>query len=142
MLLQRAWKATYGRDPEPSRAYADAVRAVEAVACPLLLPKDLKPTLGKVITHLRDRPDGWYLVLAGELEAAGIEPFRVMLKLLWTAHRSRHAGGPDTRDQLLAEAEAALALAITCVQWVTNGGQVPWGGVSRLARDPLLWVRR
>lgn len=121
MLLRRAWRATYGRDPEPSRAYGDAVRAVEAVACPLLLPNDPKPTLGRVIARLRDRPDEWYLVLAGEQEAAGIEPFRVMLKLLWTAHRSRHAGGPDTRDQLLAEAEAALALAITCVQWVTSG---------------------
>jgi hypothetical protein len=40
MYLRRAWQTTYGRDPEPSRAYGDAVRAVEAVACPVLLPKD------------------------------------------------------------------------------------------------------
>lgn len=121
MHLQRAWKATYGRDPDPSSAYGDAVQAVEAVACPVLLPKDPKPTLGKAIARLRDRPEDWHLVLAGEQEAKGIAPLQGMLQLLWTAQRSRHAGGPDTRDQLLAEAEAAVSLAITCVQWFTNG---------------------
>lgn len=119
--LQRAWQATYGRDPEPSRAYGEAVRAVEAVACRVVLPNDPKPTLGKVIARLRDRPDDWQLVLSGEHEAEGIAPLRVMLQLLWTAQRSRHAGGPDTRDQLLAEAEAAILLAITCVQWFASG---------------------
>jgi hypothetical protein len=119
--LRRAWQATYGRDPEPSRAYSEAVRAVEAVACPMFLPKDPKPTLGKVIARLRERPGDWYLVLAGEQEAAGVVPLRIMIQLLWTAQKSRHAGGPDTRDQLLTEAEAALSLAIACVQWFASG---------------------
>jgi hypothetical protein len=47
MHLRRAWTAIYGRDPEPSLAYGEAVRAVEAVACPMFLPKDPRPTLGK-----------------------------------------------------------------------------------------------
>lgn len=119
--LRQAWQATYGRDPEPSRAYGEAVRAVEAVACPLVLPKDSTPTLGKVITRLRDRADDWALVLPGKHEAEGVAPLRVMLQLLWTAQRSRHAGGPDTRDQLPTEAEAAMPLAITCVQWFASG---------------------
>jgi hypothetical protein len=34
----------------------------------------------------------------------------------WWRIVHRHADGPDTRDQLLAEAEATLSLAITCVQ--------------------------
>jgi hypothetical protein len=119
--LRQAWQATYGRDPEPSHAYGEAVRAVEAVACPLVLPKDRTPTLGKVIKHLHDRPDDWALVLPGKHEAEGIAPLRVMLQLLWTAQRSRHAGGPDTRDQLPTEAEAAMPLAITCVQWFASG---------------------
>jgi hypothetical protein len=119
--LRQAWQATYGRDPEPSHAYAEAVRAVEAVACPFVIPKDHTPTLGRVIGRLRDRPDDWALVLPGKNEAEGIAPLRVMLQLLWTAQRSRHAGGPDTRDQLLPEAEAAMPLAITCVQWFASG---------------------
>jgi hypothetical protein len=80
-----------------------------------------KPSLGKAIAHLRDKPGDWCLVLEGAEEAAGIEPLRFMLQLLWTAQRSRHAGGPGTRDQQLAEAEAALSLAITCVQWFASG---------------------
>jgi hypothetical protein len=121
MHLRRAWTATYGRDPEPSRAYGEAVRAVEAITCPLLLPKDPKPTLGKVIAHLRDKPDDWQLILPGEQDAAGVTPLRLMLQLLWTAQRSRHSGGPDSRDQLLTEAEAALSLAIILVQWFASG---------------------
>jgi hypothetical protein len=121
MHLRRAWTATYGRDPEPSRAYGEAVRAVEAVACPLLLPNDPRPTLGKAIACLRDQAEGWHFVLPGAHEAAGTGPLRVMLQLLWTADRSRHAGGPDTRDQLRAEAEAAMPLAVTLVQWFTDG---------------------
>jgi hypothetical protein len=121
MLLRRAWSATYGRDPEPSRAYGDAVRAVEAIACPLVLPGDPKPTLGKVIARLREQADMWNFILPGEREAAGITPMRLMLELLWTAQRSRHAGGPDTRDQLLTETEAAVSLAITLVQWFASG---------------------
>lgn len=121
MHLRRAWTATYGRDPEPSRAYGEAVRAVEALACPMLLPKDPKPTLGKAIAHLRDRPDEWELVLPGERDAAGVVPLLVMLQLLWAAQRSRHAGSPNARDQLLTEAEAALSLAIALVQWFASG---------------------
>src|SRR5262249_36087666 len=82
---------------------------------------DPRPTLGRVIGRLRERADDWALVLPGTHDAEGIAPLRVMLQLLWTAQRSRHAGGPDTRDQLLTEAEAAVPLAITCVQWFARG---------------------
>jgi hypothetical protein len=45
----------------------------------------------------------------------------LMLQLLWTAQRSRHAGGPNTRDQLLTETEAAASLAVTLVQCFSSG---------------------
>jgi hypothetical protein len=121
MYLRRAWSATYGRDPDPSRAYGEAVRAIEAVACPLVLPDDQRPTLGKVITRLRQQSGDWSFILPGERESAGVAPLQLMLQLVWTAQRSRHAGGPDTRDQLMAETEAALSLAITLVQWFASG---------------------
>ena len=35
--------------PDPTEAYAEAVKAVEGVACPLLCPDDRGATLGKAI---------------------------------------------------------------------------------------------
>lgn len=52
--LKAAWTATFRRDPDLSRAYSDCVLAVEAAACPVLIPNTTTPTLGKAIAHLRD----------------------------------------------------------------------------------------
>jgi hypothetical protein len=38
--LDRAWQHAYGRDPDPSRAYAEAVKAVEAATIPVVAPND------------------------------------------------------------------------------------------------------
>lgn len=41
-LLANSWNAVYGRDPNASLAYRDAVRAVEAAARPIITPADAK----------------------------------------------------------------------------------------------------
>jgi hypothetical protein len=51
-LLADAWAKTYGRRPDPTTAYRQAVRAVEDVTCPRFLPNDDGATLGKVVAHL------------------------------------------------------------------------------------------
>ncbi|MEW2591505.1 hypothetical protein AB0893_13915 [Micromonospora aurantiaca] len=51
--LRLAWIAAYGLEPDANVAYAEAVRAVEAVACPLVVPNAGRPTLGSVLTALR-----------------------------------------------------------------------------------------
>lgn len=119
--LANAWSATYGRDPDPTKAYGEAVRAVEAAACPLVLPKDPTPTLGKVIGHLRHASDSWVFVIQGKNQATGIAPIVAMLELLWTGQTSRHSGGPETRPQTQDESEAAVHLAATLLQWLTAG---------------------
>lgn len=57
--LTQAWNKAYALKPDPGGAYNNAVRAVEAVASPLFLPKDPKPTLGKVLAHLDQAADGY-----------------------------------------------------------------------------------
>lgn len=52
-LLGQAWRRVHRRDPDPTAGYATAVRAVEQVICPLMLPDDHTATLGKVLAHLR-----------------------------------------------------------------------------------------
>jgi hypothetical protein len=120
--LRQAWIATYGLHPNPTTAYREAVRAVEAVACPLVVPHDPKPTLGKVIGHLKDASGKWALAIPGSGAAGGgIVPLVGMLELLWTGQVSRHAGAPTSRDQGQIEAEAAVSLAATLVQWFATG---------------------
>jgi hypothetical protein len=120
--LRQAWTATYGLHPDPTTAYREAVRAVEAVACPLVLPNDPKRTLGKVIGHIKDASGKWALAIPGGGAAGGgVVPLVGMLELLWTGQVSRHGGAPTSRDQLHIEAEAAVSLAATLVQWFAIG---------------------
>lgn len=81
-LLRDAWHEMYGRSPNVSDAYRDAVRAVEAAAQPILTPDDDRATLGKMIAAVRDAPEKWAMVIpAGD--GSGIETMRRMMETLW-----------------------------------------------------------
>ena len=119
--LAAAWSATYGRHPDPNKAYGQAVLAVEAVACPLVAPRSDRATLGSVIGDLKKQSDHWELVLADRSgQPAEISGAIDMLALLWRG-QSRHAGSSNSRRQTQAEAEAAVHLAAVLVQWLTSG---------------------
>jgi hypothetical protein len=118
--LQQAWAAAYGRHPDPSKAYDEAVRAVEAAAIPLLLPNGTKETLGKVLAHLGDAGYKWTLAIDAA-DDGDVAPLTAMIRLLWKGHVARHAGGPDFRPQRQDEAQMAVHLAATLVQWLTHG---------------------
>ena len=119
-LLRDAWGHTYGLRSDPTTAYRQAVRAVEEIACPLVLPNSPKATLGTVRDHLRTGGHKWRFVLVDKDGADSIDPLVGMLDRLWTGHVSRHGGGQNSRDQTPAEAEAALHLAATLVQLLSS----------------------
>jgi hypothetical protein len=48
-----------------------------------------------------------------------------MIELLWKGHVARHAGGPNYRPQRQGEAQMAVHLATTLVQWFTSGAVAP-----------------
>jgi hypothetical protein len=120
-LLRTAWNAVYTRHPDPSTAYRQAVRAVEEVACPRVLPTDEDRTLGKVIAHLKQGGHKWRFVLVDRAGADTVEPLVGMLDRLWTGQVSRHGGAKKSRDQTQPEAEAAVHLAATLVQLLATG---------------------
>jgi hypothetical protein len=98
--LRDAWTAAYGRHPDPDKAYATAVKAVEAAACPLVLPTTSTATLGRVRDHLRDAPAKWELALPAKDGTPGqVTPVVGMMTSLWEGQRSRHAGTPSSRRQ-------------------------------------------
>lgn len=119
-LLAEAWRHTYGLHPDPTTGYRDAVRAVEELACPLVLPNDEAATLGKVIAHLRQGGHKWAFALVDRDGANTVDPLVGMLDRLWTGQVSRH-GGQKSRAQTPAEAQAAVHLAATLVQLLGAG---------------------
>jgi hypothetical protein len=118
--LRQAWSSAYGRKPNASDAYREAVRGVEVYVCRALLPNDAKATLGKALGQLRADPSKLRCVLQGaDATATAV----AMLDLLWKSQRDRH-GTADEAAPLhvsLEEAQAALHLAITIVQWFQSG---------------------
>jgi hypothetical protein len=118
--LNAAWAAAFGRSPISSRAHSEAIKAVEAAAIPIVLPRDRLATLGKVIGELGHHSEKWELAVSTPGGSTGISTLLGMLRLLWEGQTDRH-GGPVTPGPITAEAaEAAVHLAVTLVQWFNS----------------------
>lgn len=120
--LVQAWEAAYSISPNPSHAYAMAVKAVEDAAIPLVVPRQREATLGHVIGQMTQEGD-WRLVLMQEPDdaPAGGLPLALCLAL-WFGQHDRHGGdvlAPGSVTQ--QEAEAAVSLAVTLVHWFSGG---------------------
>ncbi|MFI9393327.1 hypothetical protein ACIG53_20845 [Streptomyces bauhiniae] len=122
-LLADAWRHAFSMQRDPSSAYRYAVRAVEAAAGPVLSPNDSLPTLGKMISALRSKPEKWDFSFTVD---SAVEPKVVllsMLQMLWTNEYTRHVD-PDVNAPLHVsqrEAESAVVLALTLVNWFASG---------------------
>lgn len=116
--LNAAWTAAYGRHPDPSRAYSEAIKAVEAACIPVVeIPGKGMPTLGRVIIHLSDHSQDWHLAIKPRGIQADISTLLAMLRLLWQGQTDRHGGTGPTVPVTQTAAEGAVHLAITLVQW-------------------------
>ncbi|MFH9821503.1 hypothetical protein [Streptomyces sp. NPDC017230] len=120
--LQKAWVAVYGRHPDPGAAYRHAVAAVEDVACPLFLPRDQAPTLGKVRAHLQQSATKYEMVISDSNGApASIDAVTALVGLLWHGQRDRHEGGPTSASISQEAAEQAVHVASLLVTTIGGG---------------------
>lgn len=124
--LRQAWVATYGLMPDPDKAYSEAVRAVEEVACPLVEDRRAEKnlaTLGTVLGELRGNSNHkWELALPGTDGAPrNVDHLVGVMEMLWQSQVSRHGGSTKSRRQDQSEAEAAVQLAVLLVQWLATG---------------------
>lgn len=109
-------------DPDPTAAYREAVRAVEAGFIPIFSPANGRASLGTVCRDLASQAAKWELVLVDDkAQPGGIEHLVGLLTQLWQGQRSRHAGGATSRDQTQPEAEAAVHLAALAIHWISSG---------------------
>lgn len=119
--LSAAWSKLMGRGPDPSGAYREAVKAVEAVAKPVVLPKDDRATMGLMIAAMRDKPAKWSTTLGT------VDGVRAQMEAVWTGQFDRH--GTDDEDAPLnvsqEEADAAFSICLNLVRQFAGGHIVP-----------------
>ena len=109
--INAAWNAAWQRqDPSAVEAYAAAVKAIEGVLAPIVTPDDPKPSLGKMISALRAKPEKWDTRFRG---AETVEALAAMLDEVWTTQH-RHGGGP-AQPNTLYEARDAVFIAVAVV---------------------------
>ncbi len=118
-LLARAWAGVHGIEPNASGSYSDAIRAVEVAAISKVMSSDSTATLGKVIGQMEADAD-WSLPLREHAKAPSSAMILGMLRTIWFGHRDRH-GASDYTDVSLDEARAAVALAVTLIDWFESG---------------------
>ena len=115
--IHTAWSAAWRREePSAAEAYAAAVKAVEGVLAPIVTPDDPKPSLGKMIPALRDKPEKWDTRFRG---VETVDALAAMLDEVWRSQH-RHGGGarlPNTLD----EARDAVSIAVAVVGLCRRG---------------------
>jgi hypothetical protein len=121
--LNAAWAAAYGRHPDPSLAYSQAIKAVESASIPVVLPQDRLATLGKVIGELGQQPQRWQIAISapGGGSQADITSLLAMLRLLWNGQTDRHGSSGTPVLVTHQAAEAGVHLALTLVHWFQSG---------------------
>jgi hypothetical protein len=115
--LTIAWNRLMGRDPDPSTAYREAIKAVEAVAKPVILPTNNRTTLGTMIAAMRDAPQKWTTTLGA------VEDVQRLMSAVWQGQVDRH--GTDDPDAPLAvsqeEADFAVHICVALVRMFAGG---------------------
>lgn len=113
-----AWNQAYGRRANPAGSYADSIKAVESALAPLVSPQNARQTLGTMIKDVENKPGKWKFILDG---SGGVDLVLAMMRTLWAGQTSRHGGPAQTRVETPAEAQAAVHLAATLVQYGSSG---------------------
>jgi hypothetical protein len=115
--LVAAWNRLSGRNPDPSGAYREAVRAVEAAAKPVILPDNDRATLGQMIAAMRDKPEKWQTTMGT------VNHVCETMETVWTSQLDRH--GTDDESVPLnvsqPEADAAFHWCLTLARLFVGG---------------------
>jgi hypothetical protein len=127
--LDAAWSAAFARRPDTTRAYSEAIKAVEAAAIPVVVPhaagkeKDQisKATLSWVTRVLREQATDWSVAIPPGTHQRGIDTIITMLELLWEGQKDRHGGVSNTPPPTEDAARSAVQLGVLLVQWFADG---------------------
>jgi hypothetical protein len=116
--LTEAWRAAYGRGPDPSVAWSNAVKSIEALLQPIVSPDDQAATLGKMAQAMRDKPEKWQFVLADHKGHADASSFLNVLALI-RYEPGRH--GSDAGAPTLEQARLVVLQTVVVVEALRMG---------------------
>ena len=122
--LSDAWRKAWGRNPDASGAYREAIRAVEAAYAPIVSPKNERATLGTIIADIKNKPLKFRVRMQADGPEENVDRLGGMLQMLWKSQLDRH-GTADEDAPLnvsLEEAQDAAALATALVHLAQQGG--------------------
>jgi hypothetical protein len=115
--LVSAWNHLSGRHPDPSSAYREAIRAVEAAAKPVILPTNARATLGTMIAAMRDEPGKWRATLGT------VDDVRRMMEQVWTNQLDRHGTDDESvpLNGTLDQADGAFHICLALARMFAGG---------------------
>ncbi|WP_148286372.1 hypothetical protein [Microbacterium sp. B19] len=121
--LADAWSAAFGRHPDPSDAWDHAIKAVEELLIPMVLPNKPKANLGGVAGELGGPASHkWKLTPSTSSEKVDDgKTLEAMLRLIWP-NPDRHGGGVDRRAPTQPEAERVVHLSVAIIELCRAGG--------------------
>lgn len=116
--LGKAWSEAYALTPNTSVVMAEAIKAVEAAAHPVITPNAKKVRLGMITQTIKDQP-GWTLALPNRDDGHPNHKAVLvgMLETLIIAQADRHGGAAPS----VLVAQGHVQLASTLVQWFSAG---------------------
>jgi hypothetical protein len=120
--LSEAWKLAYGQNPNPSAAYSEAIKAMEASLVELVEPNNKKATFGTIIAKLRDQK--WTIASDSRARLGENNLLVDLCNLAWKGQSDRHATDFETfRNVTQADAELAISVALFVVH-ASNRGNI------------------
>lgn len=128
--LAEAWNDAYGRTPRPGPSYDASIKAVEATYRGVVIPNNGRGTITQVINGLRDGRAKFVFDLEDSRGAAAganeppvdtLDVVLDMLRALAYGQRVRHGEDGPVTINTDTEARAALQIAVSLVQFVSDG---------------------
>jgi hypothetical protein len=115
--LVRSWNRLNAREPDYPGAYREAVRAVEAVAKPVISPANGRTSVGTMLRDLRAKPEKW------ETTIGSIKEVELMMASVWTSQLDRHGTDDESvpLDVSAQQTDAAFAICLALVRPFVGG---------------------
>lgn len=113
-FLKTAWSDAFGRNPNPSSAYSNSIKAIEAAAWPSVTPNDNKATLGTMLGEVRSNINKWKTATTDKSQNQGITTVKDIMQLIWDGQTDRHGTARPVSPSQEAAEQAVLYAVVVC----------------------------